>query len=101
MLLKIPVFIIVPVIYVLLGFYLKIWHPGWLMLLLIPLYYLFCFAMSARSKKSLLLRMPVWLAAGLIYLAAGFLFGLWKSAWIVFLAVPLYYWIAAVTRKDR
>lgn len=100
-LLKIPVFIIVPIIYVLLGFAFKVWHPGWLILLLIPIYYLICWAFGARSKKSFYLRVPVFLVTVLVFLALGFSFSMWKTAWIVFLINPLYYWFASVFNKGR
>ena len=100
-LLKIPVFIIVLIIYLLLGFLRNMWHPGWLIILLIPIYYCVCWAFGARSKKSFYLRLPVFLVTVLIFFVLGFLFSMWKSAWIVFLINPLYYWFAAVFNKNR
>ena len=45
--------------------------------------------------------MPVFLVTVLVFLALGFGFDLWKSAWMVFLINPVYYWIAAVANKGK
>lgn len=36
----------------------------------------------------------------LVYMVLGFLFGLWHPGWIIFLTVPLYYWIAHIIEND-
>lgn len=100
-LLKIPVFIIIPILYLISGFVFKQWHPSWLIFLLIPIYYFICWAFGARSKKSFYLRLPVFLATLLIFLSLGFFFSMWKTAWIVFLFNPFYYWCASVFNKGR
>lgn len=36
----------------------------------------------------------------LAYMVLGFLFGAWHPGWILFLTVPLYYWIARIIEND-
>lgn len=36
----------------------------------------------------------------IIFLALGFLCGVWHPAWLVFLTIPLYYWIAHIIEND-
>lgn len=36
----------------------------------------------------------------IVFLAVGFLFGMWHPGWIVFLTIPLYYWIAHIIEND-
>lgn len=36
----------------------------------------------------------------LVFLVLGFLFGAWHPGWIVFLTIPLYYWIAHIIESD-
>ncbi|MEG0324125.1 MAG: helix-turn-helix transcriptional regulator [Raoultibacter sp.] len=36
----------------------------------------------------------------IVFLLAGFFFGSWHPAWVVFLTVPLYYWIAHIIETD-
>ena len=36
----------------------------------------------------------------LVYMVLGFLFGLWHPGWIIFLTIPLYYWIAHIIEND-
>ena len=76
-----PVF--VTVAYVVLGACFNLWHPGWLLFLTIPLYYL---PASHRSPLRLLGN-PVMVT--IIYLLLGFECGLWHPGWVVFLAIPL------------
>lgn len=100
--LKIPVIVIVPLIFVLIGVLKGVWHPTWLINLFIPIYYAFCFAMAARTKKSMLLRMPVFLVTVAAFLAVGILKGLWHPAWMIFFFDILYYWIAfSVKKKEK
>lgn len=80
-----PMFI--TVLYLVLGFVFHLWHPGWLLFLTIPLYY-----MKPRNPMDRWLN-PVMIT--LIFLVLGFFFNLWHPGWLIFLAIP----IAAVMRK--
>lgn len=53
-----------------------------------------------RKKVSPWLSFPYPLLVVLIFLIAGFAFGLWHPAWILFLTIPFYYWIVAVITND-
>ena len=97
-LLKIPVIIIVPIAFVLIGIFTGVWHPTWLINIIIPIYYLLCHAFGARNRKQFFVRMPVLLLTGLIFLSLGFTIG-WSKAWIVLLVNPVYYWLAFLIKK--
>ncbi len=98
---KFPVFFIVPVLYVALGMFTKLWHPLWLMFFLIPIHLWLCFAFGAKSMKSFLLRLPIPLFAVVQFLCSGLFLHAWKYAWITFLLIPLYYWFVAVFMKKK
>ncbi len=98
-LLKFPMFIVIPVVYIILGMFFKLWHPAWLMFLAIPLYYQLCHAFGAKNQKSFLLRLPIVPGILLVFLCSGFFLGLWKYAWILFLGIPIYYWIVGFMKK--
>lgn len=98
-LLKFPMFIVIPVIYIILGMFLKLWHPAWLMFIAIPLYYQLCHAFGAKNQKSFLLRLPIVPGILLVFLCSGFFLGLWKYAWILFLGIPIYYWMVGFMKK--
>lgn len=76
-----PVF--VAIAYVVLGACFNLWHPGWLLFLTIPLYYL---PASQRSPLKLLGN-PVMIT--IIYLLLGFWCNLWHPGWVVFLLIPV------------
>ncbi len=98
---KIPVYLLVPIIYVVIGVLTHVWHPTWLMFLLVPIYIQLYFAFCAKNMKSFLLRMPVVFFAVLQFLTSGLFFGLWSVAWLSFLIIPIYYWFVAVWVKKK
>ena len=36
----------------------------------------------------------------IIFLAIGFIFGWWHPGWVIFLTIPIYYWIVRVVEDD-
>ncbi len=76
-------------LYLLLGFGMNLWHPGWLLFLTIPLFYM---RPTTTWQK---LTNPV--AIVLIYLVLGFYFNLWHPGWLIFLLIP----VAAVLGKEE
>ena len=67
-------------LYLVLGFGFGLWHPGWLVFLTIPLYY-----MKPKNAVDRWFN-PVMIT--LIYLILGFFFHLWHPGWLIFLAIP-------------
>lgn len=97
---KVPVFLIVPIGYVVLGMVTNLWHPLWLLFFLIPIHLWLCFAFNAKNMKSFLLRLPIPLFAVVQFLCSGLFLDAWKYAWLTFLLIPLYYcFVAAFMRK--
>ncbi|HNW87401.1 MAG TPA: hypothetical protein PLP25_08095 [Candidatus Limiplasma sp.] len=83
-----PIFI--TFLYLLLGFVFGLWHPGWLVFLTIPLYY-----MKPKNASERWLN-PVMIT--LIYLVLGFFFNLWHPGWMIFLAIPV---AAIISKADQ
>lgn len=98
---KFPAPIIIVGIYLILGLVAKNWHPGWLILMLIPIYYCLGGALCCRKKKAMLLTMPYPIVIITLYLLFGFTLGWWHPAWIIFLTIPMYYWIISVFYKEK
>jgi len=68
-------------LYLILGCFFHLWHPGWLIFLTIPLHYI-----PFKSTKAKILH-PV--SITLVYLVLGIFFGLWHPGWMIFLLIPL------------
>lgn len=101
-LLKFPFPLLIVALYIFLGFAAHLWHPMWMMFLLIPAYYHFAIAARAKTMKTFLLGMPVIEAAVILFLMLGFAVHAWKYAWILFILALFYYWaIAIYVRKDE
>ena len=98
---KFPFPILIAAAYLLLGFMNGNWHPGWIILLLIPVYYCVGGALCCRTKKAMLLTMPIHLVLVAVYLLFGFTAGMWHPQWLIFLIIPLYYWIISVFYKEK
>ncbi len=69
--------------YLVMGFVFHLWHPGWIIFLTIPLFYL----PDSERTTLRLLGNPVMVT--IIYLLLGTVCGLWHPGWLVFLLIPL------------
>lgn len=100
-LVKVPFPIIIAIIYAALGYLTKMWHPLWLVFLTIPIYYHFAGACFTRTKKTFLLAFPIPEIIVLIYLMLGFLAQAWSPSWILFLIIPVYYWVVSMMKVKK
>lgn len=83
--------------YLLLGFWLGIWHPGWVIFLFIPLW---TSLISAIKNKNLqFFSYPIFVV--MIYILLSSIFHIWHPLWIIFLTIPIFYMISSkIKRKD-
>ena len=95
---KFPFFLVVTILYVVLCFVTKLWHPLWIMFLSLPIYYQFALACKGGNKKVFMLLLPIPEIIVTLFLILGFAFGIWKYAWILFLILPIYYWIVLIKK---
>lgn len=98
-LLRFPFVLVVAGIYVVFNLIFHAWHPGWLIFMLIPIYYHYAGACFAKTKKGHLLALPVPELVVLIYLVLGFTMDLWAAGAIIYIIIPLYYWGVAFYKK--
>lgn len=99
MLLKIPYFLIIIISYLVIGFSAGLWHPTWIMFLTIPAYYITAAALLAPTRKKLLLSLPIYMYAIILYIVMGFTANLWHPAWLIFLCIPAYYWAIGLSKS--
>ncbi len=83
-----PFPLIAVIAYLYIGFDFGWWHPGWLIILAIPLYYYFGYWLYKNTRNSF----PYPLIILIIYLCLGFFFNWWHPTWILFLTIPIFYW---------
>lgn len=95
---KFPFFLVVTILYVVLCFVTKLWHPLWIMFLALPIYYQFALACKGGNKKVFMMLLPIPEIIVTVFLILGFAFGIWKYAWILFLLLPIYYWIVLIKK---
>lgn len=96
-----PFIILTVALYILLGFAFNLWHPMWLLFLLIPAYIHFAIGVRAKTKKGLLLALPVFEAALILFLILGFAVSAWKYAWILLILAIGYYWTVGMYVKKQ
>lgn len=70
-------------LYLCLGFIWNLWHPGWIIFLLVPM------VVSILEDGIKSFPYPILVAA--IYLCLGFIWNLWHPGWLIFLTIPIYY----------
>ena len=80
---RFPYPVAVTIAYLLMGFLLGWWHPGWIIFLTIPLYYL----PPQERTYMRLLGNPVMVT--IVYLLLGCVLGWWHPGWLVFLLIPV------------
>lgn len=72
-------------LYLCLGCIWNLWHPGWLVFLIVPI-------VVGILKDGLRgFPYPVFVLA--VYLLIGFVWHLWHPGWLIFLTIPIYYTI--------
>ena len=83
------------IIFMILGFGWDLWHPGWLVFLLIPMT---AIVLNSNAKNSIVALSPF--ICTLAYLLLGFKYGLWHPGWLVFLFIPVISIILNTRLKD-
>lgn len=91
----VALFFIVTIIYLILGFALSLWHPGWLLYFL-PV--IITSILDVIDKKSVSEFAFPLLVAG-IYLVLGFFWNLWHPGWVVFILIPVFYIVCNFLKK--
>jgi HTH-type transcriptional regulator/antitoxin HipB len=86
--------VLVVAAYLLIGVFTNVWHPTWMLFLLIPIVSSFFMAIVYRDIYTFAFPVLVTLA----YLVLGFFYKAWHPGWVVFLAIPIYYTI--LPKKD-
>ena len=89
-----PFPIILVILYIALSMIFDIWHPLWIVFLTLPMYYRFAIACKANNKNVLMLLMTDQEFIVTVFLLLGILTGAWGYACILFIIIPLYYWLA-------
>lgn len=72
------------IVFFVMGFYYDLWHPGWMVFLMIPITSI---ALHTRLKDGIVALSPF--ISIIAYLILGWGFGLWHPGWLVFLLIPM------------
>ena len=95
-----PYPILVVLAYLIIGFWLNVWHPTWLFFLSIPVYYEMIAMSRAKTFRKKANIFPYPILCVILFLAVGLDFDLWHPAWMLFLTIPIYYMIVNSIRKS-
>lgn len=85
------------IIYIILGFGFNLWHPGWIVFLLIPCWY----TLISSIKKNNFTRFTYPVFITFIYILVCDIFAIWHPFWIIYLTVPLYYIIVRYLKNHK
>lgn len=96
-----PMWIVITVLYIIIGVMWNAWHPGWLLFLFVPIWHSLVEAIYKKNPNCF--AYPIFVT--LIYLSLGFFWFLWHPGWVVFLTIPLYYptisWLRECRKRNR
>lgn len=81
--------LLIALAYFLMGGIWNLWHPGWLVFLLIPIISSLIDAIRAKNPHHF--AWPVFVT--LIFLYIGLLKGCWHPTWAIFITIPFYYMV--------
>ena len=84
------------IIFFVMGACFNLWHPAWLIFLLMPSLISLIQAIIQRNWR--IFAYPVFITFA--YLALGFSHHAWHPAWILFLTIPLYYVLGSFIEKN-
>ena len=98
-----PVGLLVTVAYLIIGGVYNLWHPGWLVFFIIPIYHQFVDCFRKKSWRARLNSIPVVVSSVAAYLYLGFILDLWHPSWILLLVGPVYHSLvnALVPKKKK
>jgi len=94
---KFPMAVLITIVYIIISAFFNLWHPGWLLFLLIPLWYTLVEAIY--KKNAHIFAYPV--LATLLFLIAGFFANAWHPAWVLFVTIPVYYSLVSYFRSFK
>ena len=83
--------------YLVLGAVFKMWHPGWIVFVIMP-------ALMSVFECIIVKKLGAFvypLFATTVFLVLGFYFDWWHPAWIVFITIPLFYMFAGMIDKEE
>lgn len=83
--------------YLVLGAVFKMWHPGWIVFVIMPA--LMSIFDCIIVKKLSAFVYPLF--ATTVFLVLGFYFNWWHPAWIIFITIPLFYMFAGMIDKEE
>ncbi len=86
-----PFTAVICIAYLIIGFMFGAWHPGWLLFLLIPIWY--SFISAVKKGNATIFAYPVLVT--FVFFCAGFWLGIWHPAWMLYLTIPVYYFLAS------
>ncbi len=92
-----PLTAIVGCLYIIFSAIYNIWHPLWMIFLLIPLFESLKDAIRLKNPH----RFAYPLLCLLIFFCLGFFMDLWHPAWLVFLTIPIYYSLFISFKRKR
>ena len=75
-----PIYLIITIIYFIIGCIYGAWHPGWILFLLPPIWNSIITAI--RNRNALCFAYPVF--ATFVYMCLGLFWGAWHPGWIIF-----------------
>jgi hypothetical protein len=94
---KFPFTILAIAAYLVIGFSYNVWHPSWLVFLLIPVWYSLVDAVSRKNARLFLYPVVV----VIFYLTGGLVYGIWHPTWVAFITIPVYYSLVSYIQGQK
>lgn len=73
--------------FIILGYFFQLWHPGWMVFLLIPVVAIIV-EMAPKKDRDIFTALSPFISVS-AYLLIGFIAGVWHPTWLIFLLTPV------------
>lgn len=93
---RIPFSLLMLLLFFIAGSVYGMWHPAWMLFLLIPVWESFLGAVKKRNPH--VFAYPVLVT--FLFLCMGFFMGAWHPGWVIFLTIPIYYTVMPFWKGD-
>lgn len=84
-------------VFFILGAFFNMWHPGWMVFLLIPVIESLIQAVYRRNFR--IFAYPVFIT--FVYLLLGFYCHMWHPMWVLFITIPVYYMVGSAISHSK
>lgn len=97
-LLKFPFLIVNTTVFLSISFYIKLWHPTWMINILTLVYYSYAISLTNDCLQAWKKSALYWLSFTSLYLFLGLTYNIWHPTWLLFSVPIVMQWFIIISK---